>query len=479
MSFNKIILTEDQKRAVNMPTGKPILIKGVAGSGKSTVALYRASKLLKPDQVEENMSLALDDSPSINGAIFTFNKQLVSYLEAQIRVQELEQNITLTNYHKWAYHEAVKEFLNIQSLETNKTLKVVTGKHQTGMIEKAIEQTKVEMISSVLDKPISFFHDEISWIKGQNIESLKTYLTTKRTGRGSSTRLDENNRACVWQVFEYYELAKSEVGVDFDDFALLVKERQSSGRLNGIYDFLIVDEVQDLTKTQIETLINSVREINGERAITFVGDVAQRIYKSNFTWTSVGIEIRGRSRELRDNYRNTREIYQAAQKLVKGLQTEEDTAIRYMPRSGRAPFVRGFDTESEEFCFVMKCIKRIFEGNSDVSIAILAHSRRMVGQFQEFCSQHYKFFELSKQQYSNIQILTMHASKGLEFDVVFLVGVNQDYYQQQEAYEENEEVEEEVILKRKLLYVAMTRAKQDLMITYTGEITSLLSFLEQ
>lgn len=470
MADKKITLTEEQKRAINMPTGKPALIKGVAGSGKSTIALYRASKLLRPDHVGENMSLGLDEPTSIKGAIFTFNKQLIAYLDEQIKEQGLDEKINLTNYHKWAYHKAVKDSLKSQNGEHTKKLQVITGAHQTAIVNAAIEKVKINTGNPVLNKPTEFFSDEISWIKGQDIQSLDSYLETKRIGRGSKVRLDENSRTVVWRVYECYESEKVKIGYDFDDFALLVKKQQQIGSLKDIHDFLIIDEVQDLTKVQIETLIKSVKETNGERAITFVGDVAQRIYKSNFTWSSVGVEIRGRSRELRDNYRNTREIYQAALQLVEGIKTEEDTEIRYMPRSGRLPFVRGFETESQEFCFIAKCINRIIEGSPDSSLAVLAQSNSVVADFKKFLSDNYQTFGLSKKQIFNVKILTMHSSKGLEFDVVFLMGLNKDFYDEQA---EDEKDEEQVILKRKLLYVAMTRAKQDLMITYTGEIESV------
>ena len=476
MTDKKITLTEEQKRAVNMPTGKPTLIKGVAGSGKSTIALYRASKLLRPDQVEDNMSLGLDEPTSINGAIFTFNKQLIAYLEEQIDAQGLDEEIELTNYHKWAYHMAVKYNLTYTKNGQKRRLRVITGKEQNPIIEAAIKKVKVNSESSVLSKPTEFFKDEISWIKGQNIKSFESYLAIKRVGRGTKIRLDESSRTAVWEVYECYESEKLESGYDFDDFALLVKKKQQLGQLKDKYDFLIIDEVQDLTKVQIETLIESVKEVNGERAITFVGDVAQRIYKSNFSWSSVGVEIRGRSRELRDNYRNTREIYEAALQLVKGIKTEEDTDIRYLPHSGRAPFVRGFENKSQEFFFVMKCISRILEGSSDSSIAVLAQSNEIVEQFQMFWDENHEAFGLSNRHISNLKILTMHAAKGLEFDVVFLVDLNKEFYEEQA---EDEEDEEQVILKRKLLYVAMTRAKKDLMITYTGELTPLLSFLEK
>jgi len=150
MTDKKITLTEEQKRAVNMPTGKPTLIKGVAGSGKSTIALYRASKLLRPDQVEDNMSLGLDEPTSINGAIFTFNKQLIAYLEEQIDAQGLDEEIELTNYHKWAYHMAVKYNLTYTKNGQKRRLRVITGKEQNPIIEAAIKKVKVNSESSVL-----------------------------------------------------------------------------------------------------------------------------------------------------------------------------------------------------------------------------------------------------------------------------------------------------------------------------------------
>ncbi len=61
-----------------------------------------------------------------------------------------------------------------------------------------------------------------------------------------------------------------------------------------------------------------------------------------------------------------------------------------------------------------------------------------------------------------VPIMTFHSSKGLEFRVVFIVGVEEGLIPHSRSIESLEELEEE----RRLFYVAMTRAKENLYITY-------------
>lgn len=63
-----------------------------------------------------------------------------------------------------------------------------------------------------------------------------------------------------------------------------------------------------------------------------------------------------------------------------------------------------------------------------------------------------------------ITFMTMHGSKGLEFDLVFIIGANETITPYKKA-ETKEEVEEE----RRMFYVAMTRARKKLIISYTKE----------
>lgn len=72
--------------------------------------------------------------------------------------------------------------------------------------------------------------------------------------------------------------------------------------------------------------------------------------------------------------------------------------------------------------------------------------------------------QYQKQNQDAITFMTMHGAKGLEFDTVFILGANENVVPYRKA-ETKDELEEE----RRMFYVAMTRAKRKLVITYPRE----------
>lgn len=62
----------------------------------------------------------------------------------------------------------------------------------------------------------------------------------------------------------------------------------------------------------------------------------------------------------------------------------------------------------------------------------------------------------------SVNLMTIHLAKGLEFDAVFIAGCNDGLMPHQMSYYREEEIEEE----RRLMYVAMTRAKKELFISF-------------
>ena len=63
----------------------------------------------------------------------------------------------------------------------------------------------------------------------------------------------------------------------------------------------------------------------------------------------------------------------------------------------------------------------------------------------------------------SVYLMTIHLSKGLEFPVVFIVGLEEDLFPSALSLNTRSELEEE----RRLFYVAMTRAEQRVVLTYT------------
>ena len=143
MSLKPIILKGEQKRVLFLPATDPIQIKGVAGSGKTTVALYRAKHLL-------DTYANLFNEAKV--AIFTYNKTLVKYINAiapQISggyrpdTNEIKPtkpkglNVYITSFHKWAYHFIEQNGIPLHDIVDNKRIyKTISGNFQLGVISR-------------------------------------------------------------------------------------------------------------------------------------------------------------------------------------------------------------------------------------------------------------------------------------------------------------------------------------------------------
>lgn len=213
--LRKINLKGEQKKVLFLPPTKPIQIKGVAGSGKTTVALYRAKHLL------ETQNTLFQEAKIV---IFTFNKTLAAYIRAvspyinggyQKDSDEIKPktpdglNVEIVNFHSWAYHFA--------GIGYNTT---VMQREQINIIE-SIKSSLTSASSNILTKSSEFFQEEISWIKGKLFNSKTDYVEAKRTGRGTSDRVTANDKEVIWSVYlKYNQELKKRGKVDFDDYAI-------------------------------------------------------------------------------------------------------------------------------------------------------------------------------------------------------------------------------------------------------------------
>ncbi len=214
--MNNIILQPEQKQVLALDHQGPVMIKGVAGSGKSTVALFRAKYLI------ENYPNMFNESKAI---IFTFNRVLADQLDVykyqvsggyDLENNTIDQNakkginVDVINFHRWAFR-----FL---SNNGHDNIDVVKDKDARGFINSEV---KTNRDWDLYSKDVDFLMDEISWIKGKAISTEEEYQVIERTGRGTSVRLSKNQREGVWNLLCSYNKFLSDNGkCDFDDFAL-------------------------------------------------------------------------------------------------------------------------------------------------------------------------------------------------------------------------------------------------------------------
>ncbi len=263
-------------------------------------------------------------------------------------------------------------------------------------------------------------------------------------------------------------------GDRFADLALQALSVQSSagGNLSRRYHGVFLDEAQDFGTAQLQFATQLLREDSDDLVV--VADAAQNIYRRKFSWKQAGIQARGRTRILRVNYRNTREILEFAyfflltsnQLRPDEVPDQEDENAVIPPeaakRSGLPPELHVVASPQEE---VEKCLELLRDwyqpGLPPKSIAILYPSSWERGFHKASALREalgnagIPVFWLgdtrdktAKSRFAHavepVILSSIHSSKGLEFPDVIMCGVHR----------ENDSAD----VNRKLAYVGMTRA---------------------
>src|SRR5690606_31685132 len=154
------------------------------------------------------------------------------------------------------------------------------------------------------------------------LETWEAYRDVVRLGR--KTRLPEAQRRTLWTIFEAVRagLQARALVTPAQLFTSLAAALAADRK--GVFDFVVVDEAQDLSVAHLRFLA----ALGGGRpnALFFAGDLGQRIFQQPFSWKALGVDIRGRSRTLRVNYRTSHQIRTQADRLLGPVRSEEHTS---------------------------------------------------------------------------------------------------------------------------------------------------------
>ena len=489
MALKPITLKGEQKRVLFLQVTEPIQIKGVAGSGKTTVALYRAKHLL---DTQSNLF------QEAKVAIFTYNKTLVKYINAitphisggyQADSDEIKPtkpngiNVFVTSFHRWAYH----------FIEQNGILlhKIVDGRRIFKTISTASQNSILEYIKAkysthnIANKTVDFFLEEISWMKGKAFQSKEEYFEAKRTGRGTSDRVMKADKEVIWNIYtDYNNQLKSSDLVDFDDYALLcLKIINSKTDFTKPFTHIIVDEAQDLSKAQI--LVISQLVSDETKSISIIADAAQRIYKSGFNWGEVGLNVRGgRTIEFKKNYRNTVQIARAALSLLDKEDDKSDfTTVETARKGEEKPIVGYFQNWEEQCAYMLKELNKLKSNDNINSTVILHRSRSGLDSIHNFLTTNGYTAQILLHsedidfESDSIKICTLSSIKGLEFENVFIINLNDDVIPYPAGFIEEDD-EFHISTERRLLYTSMTRARERLYLLSSGKPTRYLSEID-
>jgi superfamily I DNA/RNA helicase/mRNA-degrading endonuclease RelE of RelBE toxin-antitoxin system len=460
-----LFLAPHQRALVTRTYNGPARVKGVAGSGKTVVAVHRARLLAQHALSVGGKVLFLTYGSRLPGVI----RHLLHRLAGE-GAPELDAVECLT-IHQWCYR-----FLTEQGRRPNverDTLQVA--------VEAALGEVQPRFPGlGIWRHPPRFFRDEISYaIKGRAIQTLDQYLALDRSGRG--TPLRERERRAVYAVFEAYQSYLRENGLwDFDDFVVEALRLVRPELLPARYVSAVVDEIQDLTEATMRLIRRIV--VPGPNDLFLVGDGLQRIYPGGYSLNRLGIDIVGRGTLLRRNYRNTQEILRAAHAMMAELRFDDmDEGASEVPepefsvRRGDLPVLRRFATSEGELRWIGGEIARLKkeQGYQDRDFAPLYRWRYPYQDLIVRClSGQLQLVELKREAESyfgaGAKHTTFDSAKGLEFKVVFVVGVTDGQFVPRDDWTlQDEELDDYMARERRRLYVAMTRARDLLYLTYS------------
>jgi superfamily I DNA/RNA helicase len=287
--------------------------------------------------------------------------------------------------------------------------------------------------------------------------------------------LPESQRRVLWSI---YEKARSVLsGKDFITAAtMFARLADYFSGTKAPFEFAVVDEAQDLSVSQMRFL--AAIGANRPNALFFAGDLGQRIFQQPFSWKSLGVDIRGRSRTLRVNYRTSHQIRAQADRLLGPTVTDvdgnrEDRSDTVSLFDGPAPVIAQLVSEEEEVKTVAGWIaKLISTGVVPHEFGLFVRSPAQLGRAASAAKNagvRYKILDDGgESRDGHISISTMHLAKGLEFRAVAVMACDDEVIPLQERIEtvgDDADLQEVYNTERQLLYVACTRARDHLLVT--------------
>ncbi|MGP4071056.1 3'-5' exonuclease [Piscibacillus sp. B03] len=287
-------------------------------------------------------------------------------------------------------------------------------------------------------------------------------------------------------VYNFHSLLKNKLRVSEQQLPNLIETLKSNNQLIEKYDAVLIDEGQDFKQEWLQLVSYLLNP--STQSLLLVEDRAQEIYKRKRTYVQdTGLNFQGRSKILSINYRNTQQIVRFAWEFYKRNSTLKDKVVeqgfegeiiapKTTPRKGPEPFIYQANNFQDEMQKISQIIKKLHEKEKVPydEMVILYRVKRLsskdyIGTIQHTLKQqdipHYWISENpeSKRNYvkndQQVKISTIESSKGLDFQAVFIVNVdNMPFF-----------LEEDENREASLLYIAMTRAHKYLSLSYSGE----------
>ena len=466
----RVFLHPSQRRLVERTWSGPVRVLGGAGTGKTVVAMHRARWLAQQ----------LIKSGAPGRVLFTtFTRNLATDIRAnltKICSPEQLQRIEVIPLDGW-----VMNFLKSQGLQ----VRVFNDEARDSCWSLAMDVADTSL--GLADR---FYKEE--WkevVLAQGCRSRDDYLVARRVGRG--TRLSREQRSRIWPVFDAVRAEFRQRGLwEPEEAKQIAADLIHKADRPPLYAAGVVDEAQDFDVASFSLLRALVGEPRAND-LFIVGDPHQRIYGKPVVLSRCGIDIRGRSRKLRINYRTTEETRAWATAVLHGLDFDDldggsDPASDYRSLlHGDHPLVQGFEDPAEEQRFLVNTLRQLRdEQQSLASTCVAARTNKAVEklngllQGEGFTTRVINAEESDDPSDPALRLATMHRVKGLEFDQIFLPALDASQMPLQvELNKRPDALSRELFeqQERSLLHVAATRAKKRVVVSYSGKGSPFIS----
>lgn len=447
-----VFLHPAQRELVERRFNGPARVAGSAGTGKTVVAIHRAAHLARTH-------------PEARLLLATFSSALANALKGKLGLLAGSE-------------PRLRERIDVEALDS-----VVRRLHDraVGKVKIATQETIRDLIRDAAREvpevkfTLQFLNTE--WrevVDAWQLDSWEAYRDVARLGR--KTRLPEKQRRGLWDVFSRVRTGLPKLQqTTLPEIYRRLTEDLAEGE-HPPYDFVIVDEAQDVSAAQLRLL--AALGANRPDSLFFAGDLGQRIFQLPFSWKALGVEVRGRSATLRINYRTSHQIRMQADRLLPQKVADvdgnvEDRSGTISVFNGPHPTIQTFpDAEQEVSAVATWLAARKAQGLASREMAIFVRSEAELDRAEKAARKAGLEFKVLDEHLetgqSGVSIATMHLAKGLEFRAVVVMACDDEVLPLDariSAVADEGDLEAVYDTERHLLYVACTRARDHLLVT--------------
>ncbi|AEW93751.1 MULTISPECIES: UvrD-helicase domain-containing protein [Streptomycetaceae] len=506
----KVFLHPTQERIVHRHYNGPARVSGGPGTGKTIVALHRVKHLAEHLPPGNNKPILL--TTFTKNLTTDLRQRLASLIEpkllARVEIAHIDQLAARVLGENTAPGRAKQRVYNHVALNEMRQLLAELDDHRW----------EAEFLLEEWEQVIL----------GQSVPTRSAYFQARRAGRGRSLTRPERNH--IWKLIEQFTARLDKLGVEtwgqaseraarfeIERAAKIRARREYKDEIGGVdlihrdnssgmrylgyrYRHIIVDEAQDLSPAHWK-MLRAMADPDLSNDIFIAGDTHQRIYDHQVSLGALGINIRGRSSRLTLSYRTTKEILAEALRVVEprnpiqkvsydDLDDGTDNLVGYRSvLHGPAPTFTPYETWDEELAGLAATLTTWRQELSvddkgsprDPSghIAVCVADRDMVSQTMYYLTTKAKITcaELTKdgpKGNGEVHVGTMHRFKGLEYQRLAIVGASDGIIPRTHVIdryrtEDPPRYEREQRKARSLLFVATTRARDALAISWHGK----------